>query len=255
MRVMVALFVALLFVIIWRILGGAPRCNCAAGDVCIDGNCVPGCGGKPPCALPAMCVAGQCVAPPSCGQVGPPCVPPAACVGQRCVLPPRPCAGGPPCAPPDSCIGGLGCGRLQGNCYGWVPLDLNQPAVPANAVGAVQTSSTSLNMPAIAFDGSLWYAGAAYLPWPLPANWSASNWLDSFQGFLTNQDAANGSPPAQMWYLAANAACSRQPSRAADATSAVAAASVPVCWGPTGALVPMWPEVGACPAGTFLVSQ
>lgn len=274
-----------------------PTCGsgppCAPPAVCVGNKCVTppaGCGAGPPCVPPAVCVGGKCVTPPAGCGAGPPCAPPAVCVGSKCVTgcgggppctppavcvngicarpppPPTPCAGGAPCVSPATCIGGVGCGRLQGRCYGWVPLPLATPAIPANAVGVVQTSSTSMSVPAIGVDASgAWSAGAAILPWPLPASWSAKAWLQSYIGWYLD-DSSGGyiqSPPAQLYYLAAAAGCPLTPATTTDMTEAIVGLGLtarPVCWGEPsvqttyeGMLMPKSPGQ-ACTYGTALIA-
>jgi hypothetical protein len=238
--------------------GNGPACT--PPDVCDYGICVPprGCGSGPLCVPPATCVNGACVAPagPKCGA-GPACVPPAACVNGACAS----CGAGPPCALPRACIGGV-CGYPQGACYGWVELPL-VPAVPANAAGTKQPMSIKLNMPAIgvAPDGS-WHAGAAYLPWPLPANWTADQWLGSFYGWLLqpgyNYLTPNTSTPVKLYYLAAKAGCSLIPPTTANPAAAVMANGVAVCLDASqdpegGSLYPYRPTAGCYP-GTSLIA-
>jgi hypothetical protein len=248
--------------------GNGPPCT--SPDTCVNGQCVPppACGNGPPCPAGQNCVGGQCVPPPACGS-GPPCVAPGQCVNGICVTPPPPpstCGGGPPCAPPLTCIGGAACGRLQGSCYGWVPVPLTSPAVPPNAVGVTLTSQTSQNMPAIAVDASgEWFAGAAYLPQPLPSTWSAAQWLTSFSGYWlapgAHRPMRNSSPPVQMYYLAANSACSLTPNPTSNLAQAITGNGVPVCWtsarGPAGgSLVPaMVGGSPVCDPGTALISM
>lgn len=286
--IVIAIVVVLCVIAVWLTvsLTRGPCADCPPGQVCVDGACrsPAACGAGPPCIPPATCVGARCVLTPPCGT-GPPCESPAVCVNGACVTTPPPCGAGPPCAapavcvfgrcvgsvacgnggpctPPAVCIGGAGCGQLQGNCYGWAPLPLATPAIPANAVGAVQTSLSNVNVPMIAVDsGGVWSAGAAFLPLPLPPSWSAAEWLGSYTGWKLDGSGEITSPPTQLYYLAAAAGCALTPATTSDPTKAITAMGRTLCWitpaarSPSGGLLlPVLPGQ-SCAFGAAMIAK